>query len=414
MSNNRVRVNVCRGLRFLGAALMALWLIGCSTNGPQISDRVKVWTPIFSDNRVYRLEEKSSGGTQALTSLDTPPVKDLVEPNSPLTIIMRSVEIPEYEKAGPISKNADYAVIVDIGTAADGTSQSVVVWYQRGVSAGQSLNFSNLIVYYEPRWDQRVAPYFRVRVMDVTKEKNDETRRDLDRIQKLSMNVAGLASNPIVVPSVAVAFNVADLILSHEENRLVLDYSVQLYSAAAAAAAGSGGLGQLQKGSYIVVGRPNGADRTYWNSKFAFSPDSRILTADGTNQHVPVALITVGAFESIVPKLVVDRSVALTKLLSDDPQSTAIEQIDHASTLLGASVEAYVMGEKLRRYNDAKWVDDMIPRITAKSFQDLIGAEDQFFLLRALSDCLRPKAPFANIEEARLYRIAHPDQECAR
>ncbi|MGV8294287.1 hypothetical protein ACV36C_36140, partial [Pseudomonas aeruginosa] len=86
-------------------------------------------------------------------------------------------------KTAGIDGPADYAVILDIAAKDDGSNQSIVVWYQRGVQPDQSLNFSNLLVYYVQRWDERVAPSFRLSVMDVTTERNAETLRALQRAQ---------------------------------------------------------------------------------------------------------------------------------------------------------------------------------------------------------------------------------------
>ena len=104
----------------------------------------------------------------------------VVQANAPLSIMMRSVDIPAIRdangnKTAGIDGPADYAVILDIAAKEDGSNQSIVVWYQRGVQPDQSLNFSNLLVYYVQRWDERVAPSFRLRVMDVTTERNAET-----------------------------------------------------------------------------------------------------------------------------------------------------------------------------------------------------------------------------------------------
>jgi hypothetical protein len=404
-------------------SIIALSASSCADMGPRIDDRFAVYTPIFADNRVYYLKKRdASTKKQALEPLGAPqdPGEEVVPRNSPLSVILRSVEIPTsaYVDAqgrrqdNSVRDRADYAVILDIGTNADGSSQSIVVWYQRGVRTDQSLNFSNLLVYYEPRWDERVAPYFRFRVMDVTTERNAETRRALERAHNIGSSLGALGANPMVSPLIGIAFTAAELVLANRQNRMLLDYSVQLYSSSAAAQAGSGELGVLKRGSYIVVGRPNAESREFWLSNFRFQPESRILEADTKRVQVPLGLITVGTFDSIVPTIVVERSAALTKLLTTKEGASSIEQMEKASQNLAASVGAFTLGERLTRYRSAGDVDQILKKLSDSAFRSLLGSEDEFFLVRAINNCFSPAKSFTSIADVEAYRIANPTATC--
>jgi hypothetical protein len=401
--------------RVLALGVLAGALAACADTGPTVDDRFRVYTPIFADNRVYYLK-KANSGKQQLEPLgnaaDEAAGEKPVPRNSALSIVLRSIEIPARVEGGPIRGAADYAVILDIGTASDGSSQSLVVWYQRGVQPDQSLNFSNLLVFYEPRWDERIAPYFRVRVMDVTTERNAETRRALDRASNLASTVGVLAGSPLVAPLIGVAFTAAELVLANQQNRMVLDYSVQLYSSAAAAEAGSGQLCVMKRGSYIVVGRPNSEPRSFWTQPFAFETESRILEGKSGRVNVPVALITVGTFDSIVPKLVLERSAALTQILASNAGST-IEQVNEAARRLNASAQAFVMGERVLRYRDHNDIDRILATVTPGSeIETLLGAEDTFFLLRAANRCFDPDKPFTSLQDLRTYRTGNASAPC--
>jgi hypothetical protein len=393
---------------------VVLTLAACAGDGgPRVDDRFTVHTPIFADNRVYYLNRPDAAGKQTLEALGAGTASDdVVQRNAPLSVILRSVEIPAREDGSPVRGTADYAVILDIGTALDGSSQSLVVWYQRGVQTDQSLNFSNLLVYYEPRWDERVAPYFRIRVMDVTQERNAETRRALERARNVASAVGAFAASPMVSPLIGIAFTAAELVLANDQNRMLVDYSVQLYSSGAAAEAGSGGLGLLKRGSYIVVGRPNNRPRSFWTTAFVFEPESRTLEANGKRVNVPTALITVGTFESIVPKLVLERSAALMQLLASNAAGSTVEQVDESAKRLGASIEAFVMGEKLIRYRDAARANEILGKLAGEAFRKQIGVEDEFFLLRALTKCFQPEKPFLSVQDAETYRTQNPNAPC--
>lgn len=412
-------LNSCNSIAWL---LILSSLAGCADVGPRIDDRFTVYTPIFADNRVYYLKTRDeTTKKQALEPLGASIGGDAVVPrNSPLSVVMRSVEIPAARESdgndgmrdSAITGPADYAVILDIGTSSDGSSRSIVVWYQRGVQPDQSLNFANLLVYYEPRWDERVAPLFRVRVMDVTTERNAETRRALERAHNIGSSIGALAVNPLVSPLLGVAFTAAELVLANRQNRMVLDYTVQLYSSASAGQAGSGDLGVLKRGSYIVVGRPSREPREFWQKSFTYEPDSRLLQADNKRVNVPTALITVGTFESIVPTIVLERSTALTTLLAANGSKSTVEQIDETAKRLSASVEAFTKGERLIRYRDQSDVDTLLSRLQDQEFQSQIGSEDIFFLVRAMDQCFKPAKPFTSVKDVETYRTANPTQPC--
>nr|WP_288913117.1 hypothetical protein [uncultured Pseudomonas sp.] len=410
-------------IKVVSLVLLSIALFGCVGREPSIDDQFTMFTPIFADNRVYFLKARNvSSQTQDLEALGTSLVagEEAVPRNAPLSVIMRSVEMPaaqEVDEKGnyrktPVSGPADYAVILDVGTNDDGTTKSMVVWYQRGVQPDQSLNFSNLLVYYEPRWDERVAPSFRIRVMDVTKERNAETRRALERAHSISSSVGSVAANPLVTPLIGIAFTAAELIFSNKQNRMLLDYSVQLYSSASVAQAGSGELGMLKRGSYIVIGRSSEESRDFWRSSFVYDAKTHALLSNGKRINVPTAAITIGTFESIVPTIVMERSVALTTLLSSNGSKSSVEQIDDTSKRLAASVEAFTSGEKLNRYRSHFEVDKILSRLQDNNFIAQLGTEDQFFLLRAISQCFNIDKQFASIEEAEEYRLANPSKKC--
>ena len=408
--------------RCFSACLLLLVCAACADLAPTIEDRNTVYTPVFGDNRVYYLKARDlARHTQALEPLGLAvPSSDgnIIPRNSPLSVVLRSIEIPAAtsvdasgnQVSSPITEAADYVVLLDIGTNSDGSTQSIVVWYQRGIQPDQSLNFSNLLVYYEPRWDERVAPFFRIRVMDITNERNAETRRSLERARSIGGAVGALGANPLVSPLIGIAITAAELVVANRQNRLILDYSVQLYSSGAAGQAGSGELGVLRRGSYIVVGRPNADGREYWTNTFEFSPESRVLRANDRRTNVPVALLTIGTFESIVPTSVLERSTALTALLASNGRNATIEQIDEASRRLAAGVQAFTMGERLS-LNQSD-VDTALGALAKQDFKASVGADNIFFLVRAMNECFRPQPPFTSLQDVETYRTKNPNAPC--
>lgn len=419
-----IRMLVNTRMYTIATVFLSLSITGCAGLDPQIDNRYTVFTPIFADNRVYYLQPKNENNLQSLesigSSVDSSEANQAIPSNSPISVILRSVEIPakiETDAKGSLRKgvvgdSADYAVILDVGTNADGSSNSMVVWYQRGVQPDQSLNFSNLLVYYEPRWDERIAPFFRIRVMNVTKEKNAETRKSLERAHGIAGSLGALANNPAITPLIGISFAAADLVLANNSNSLLLDYSVQLYSTSSVSQAGNE-LGTLKRGSYLVVGRPVAESRSFWKEKFFYEPESRTLLSGSKSVNVPTASLTVGTFESVVPTLVMERSAALTTMLGSNGTNSTVEEIEDLNKRLSASVEAFAATEKIKRYKNHKDVESILKKIDMdKAFQSKLGSEDIFFVLRAASQCFGVDTVFASVKEAMEYRVSHRNEKC--
>ncbi|CAB3740638.1 hypothetical protein LMG3458_05744 [Achromobacter deleyi] len=419
---------------FLRRALAGKWrlgmlgvvalLAGCAGGEPRIGDSYTVHTPIYADNRIFYLKPAANPAESVRTlELAGTPVSaneqsTVVQANAPLSIMMRSVDIPAIRDANGnktvgIDGPADYAVILDIAAKEDGSNQSIVVWYQRGVQPDQSLNFSNLLVYYVQRWDERVAPSFRLRVMDVTTERNAETLRALQRAQGVASGAASLANNPLVSPLVGVAFTAAELVLANQRNRMVLDYSVQLYSQAAVNQAAGSDLGLLKQGTYVVVGRPVGGPRAFWEKPLRYNIRTNQALDGDKPLNVPTALVSVGTFESIVPKSVLEKSVALTALLSKVGTGASIEQVSDAQSRLEAALTAYTLGERLARYRDDKTLNLISDKLNDEFFANALGSEEEFLLLRGLNACYKPKAQFTRVEEFLKFHDKPEGKACA-
>jgi hypothetical protein len=279
-------------------------------------------------------------------------------------------------------------VLLDVATGSDGKDTTIVVWYQRGVRPNQVLNFSNLIVYYEPSWDARVAPYFRLRLIDVAQERSKETREVLRSIGSAAQPMSTLVPNPLFFQAAGVAIRAASLVLANTSNELLLDYSVQFYSEQHIRAAEGAGLGALRRGPFIVAGRPEqcgatACGRDFWRSKLRFDWETnQILFADDKEVIAPYIQVTVATAESVVPKIVMERSAALFQRLTELGRGNRIEDIDEQSKALGKSIAAFVVNEKLRKYRTKEDAERVVLAIKDRS----LSSEDVSFLIRTMSD----------------------------
>ena len=344
--------------RWLGAIVAASWLSACAA-GPGFGerDRFVITTPQYYDNRVFFMSPVATDGNWPL--LNSQQAK--VEPTDPsrinhgsaLSIILNSVSLPPSRDAEgePVTVGPrDIAVVIDVATKTNGTEESIVAWYQRGVQPDQALNFSNLLLYFDPRWDARVAPLIRIRVVDVTSEKNAEVREALGQVKQFMSSVGPvLSSSTSAVLSVAT--RAAGLIVTRP-NKQLLDYTVQFYSQEQMYESYGSDLTPLKKGRVLLIGRPPRTTSAYWRGFDGYYDGAALqVYRDSAPVESPVVLLTISTAQSVVPTIVTARSTYLQKLLNDGQQAD-IESVKTAGRSVWDGVRTYTLLEELRRSRD--------------------------------------------------------------
>lgn len=347
-------------LRKWAMALCTALSVTACAGGPGFGerDRFVISTPRYFDNRVYFVSPVAKGSDWPLEDSVAAKVKASdparINHGSALSIILNSVSLPPAERGKDGKRKTqharDIAVVLDITTKVTGGDESIVAWYQRGVQADQSLNFSNLLLYFDPRWDARVAPMIRIRVVDVTSEKNAEVREALGQVKQFTSSIG-----PILPGSadavISVATRAATLILTRPNEQL-LDYTVQFYSQEQLEDSYGSNLTPLKRGRVLLVGRPIGEESTYWRGF-----DGHY---DGETQQVykgdalvtsPVVLVTISTAQSIVPTLVGARSTYLQKLLTSSQQAD-LDSVRAAGKSVWDGVQTFTLLEDLRRSRD--------------------------------------------------------------
>ncbi|MBK1714986.1 translation initiation factor eIF-2B alpha/beta/delta subunit family protein [Rubrivivax gelatinosus] len=368
---------------------LCLCTVGCTTTkqpGFEERDRFVVNTPSFYDNRVFYVSANLEQAEYPLKRADQ--LKD--DPNltivhgSPLSLILNNVTLPPSQAKG----TKDIAVVLEIGTASSGDSAPVVAWYQRGVRADQPLNFSNLLIHFEPRWDARVAPFVRIRVVDVSSEKNEEARDALAQVGALAQGGSPFIPGASQA-AVSLGIKAASLVISNRANTQLLDYTVQFYSEEAIAAANGSGLTPLRRGRILLVGRPLDQSSAYWVSfKGSLDPASTQVYSNGNPVVSPVVTLTVSVAQSIVPAIVAQRSSYLTTLL------TAAQQADlTAVKAAGRSVydgaRTFAVIESVRRNRDPGSLEELI-QLEQNAGSEKVADDDRALIrstLKELTHC---------------------------
>lgn len=385
--------------------LGALALAGCTSFPVGFGERDKyvVNTPKYVDNRVYYVAPKPAGEhdkdvrawplQDAWTARTKSDDAARIAHGSALSVILNNVSLPppETDKEGkPVAQGArDIAVVLDISTKTTGASESILAWYQRGVGPDAPLNFSNLLLYFDPRWDARVAPMIRIRVVDVTSEKNTEMREALGQVKQFTSSLG-----PILPTStqtvVSVAARAASLVLAGRQNQQLLDYSVQFYSEEQIAESYGSDLTPLKRGRVLLIGRPKAADGEYWSGfQGQYNGETLRVYQSGKVVTSPVVMLTVSTAQTIVPTIVAARSTYLQKLLVDAQQSD-IAAVQAAGRSVWDGVRTYALLEELRRSRDQAAVQGVVEAYDEDSETAALSSDDKALLrqtLREISTC---------------------------
>ncbi|MEM7203857.1 MAG: hypothetical protein AAF628_26575 [Planctomycetota bacterium] len=365
----------------LSLALVA-GLIGCAA--PPDLTGYPVNTPkTYSENKAFFVERLSSAdqfsrelvGFSHLYEVN-PEVEradDVISHNDPISVVLQGVRVPEDIGSG----TRDIAVVLDIETANDRGTTTLIAFYQRDVPAGQMLNFNNLLVYAEPQWDSRHAPYFRVRILDVKAERNRRSAVLLQQVSNLSAAIGGTIPHP-VIPLVQTAIDAASLVLSNQRNEVILDYQIQFYGANHRGAAGGATLGALLAGQWVVMGRARGASSDFWRETYYLDRKTdqilyrSVETAeDGTEQpsffNLPVPYVSMVLLkaDAEVPRLVLDRSQSLLELLSTPAGKSDLDMLEFSAENLTRSIDAFMVERRLRRYRSTADVQQLVDSLSA-------------------------------------------------
>jgi hypothetical protein len=354
-------------------------------------------TPFYyPENRVFyeaRLDQADQHTTQLIPLQhifevdpnDPARRKDMIENGDPLSVVLQGVRIPESLPGG----RHDIAVVLDICTSGQRGLTTLLAFYQRDVPSGQLLNFNNLLVYADPMWDSSNPPYFRVRVLDVRAERNRRTNAIFEKVSNLSAQIGGMVPHP-AIPLVTTAMDAARLLLSNQQNKLLLDYQIQFYSTEQIANAGGATLGPLLAGSWLAVGRIRNGDASFWNTILQYERTTcRLITnidENPTNVPVPYVQMALLKADAQVPKLVLDRSESLLSLLSTPAGKSDLDSLENASEFLAHAIDAFSLERSLRKYGTIQDVAQIIKKLEKSEELSTYGTRRLMYVMSAISD----------------------------
>jgi len=360
------------------AVVIAVVFSGCAT-GPQVGpNSIRAYTPPrYLENRLMFLRPDTTNTDRwklvwAYKSYASADEKALaVKPGDPLSVVVGDVYMPRDFKG-----RKDVVVMLDIVASSSRGLESYAIWYQRGVGPGQRLGFDSILVYSDRAWSPLNPPRFTVRVMDVSTEKNAETRAAFDGLNKAVGSVAAFIPHP-AVPAAAAALRVAGLVASNRQNVPIIDFTPQFYGADFVASAGPSDIPLFMRGTWLVIGRQEGATEDFWRQELFMDRQTGQVFAgtDPAPLPVPYMRVTIATAEAVVPSMVLEHSEALFKLLSQG--RTGDDVVTAVSKELTSSMKTFNLHKELVGTRSKSALKD----ITAMLDNTVLTGEDKQFLL---------------------------------
>jgi len=149
------------------------------------------------------------------------------------------------------------------------------------------------------------------------------------------------------------------------------------------------------------VGRPTNTSREFWKNSLSYEPSSRQVIVSNKALNVPTMSLTVGAFDSVVPTMVLERSAALTARLTDNGSNSTVDETSLLAQRLAASTAALAAVEHFKRYGDYKALDNYLRKLSENtSLQSLLSRADLYSVLNAVSTCMKQSKVYSSLEEA--------------
>ncbi|MGH7132229.1 MAG: hypothetical protein ACREJO_09825 [Phycisphaerales bacterium] len=390
------------------AALFAAVLAGCS-GGPSVEPNpMTAYSPRdYREQRALFLRPvkdkpdladlKFSHEVQAETKPGE--TSDLaIHHNDPISIVVSDVYIPHRiiipgwasEPGGPNTAVSsayddfaiDVVVMLDVQTSSDPGLQSFALWYERGVRPGQRLNFTSALVYSERNWNSRNQPYFKLRVMDVSKERNAETRAALDGLATTVGSLSAFFPHP-AIPGAAAAIHAAGLIASNRANYPIVDYTPQFYADQFIKQAGPNDLALFARGSWMVVGRAPGQDESFWKTPLQLHLKTGEVLNAGSGKPIPIPYMrmTVATYDAVVPSVILDRSKALFTFLAEK-RSGPDAFVNAITNSLVSGISAYQIHA---RFADARNMETLAELYKKANSSSEVDDFDRVFLRAAFA-----------------------------
>jgi hypothetical protein len=283
------------------AALLTTALGGCATVENLVGEDAAAHTNRrFPETRLMRLADWCDGDTlrpgvqnapAPLSSQDFRRSLDLpfqdrpcatIAPGESFALVVNSIMMPSETRVF----SSDIAVVMDVDLGdPSGRPKPVVVWFQKGYRSSSALNLDDLLVAQRTAWPGNTAPRLRFRIVQINDETNKELLATLDGAGSVAQALAVGTGNAALLPVVQTALAAGRLAVAARQNRMLLDFSVQVYPSEVPQSMPALGLSALHTGAYVVVGHARAAPPdlalNVYRNRLEFAGDAGSARYDG-------------------------------------------------------------------------------------------------------------------------------------
>lgn len=372
-----------------------VFIINCQSE-PAVLEPAVTTPKLYQENQVFFVETNGTAPGYVkllhLFELQKLSPQGIIHANDPLSLILQGVRIPNVPNE-KYRKNRDIAVVITIELVGHGKVE-MVAFYQRDVPPGQMLNFNGLLVYSVPEWNGQ-PPYLRVKVMDVTVERNARTGEMLGEVGGVANSFSNIVPHPII-PVVSKAIQVAGAILGNEKNSVLLDFQLQFFSSTDADRSG-GSLGSLREGQWCIVGRPIEESSEFWKQELYIDRATNVLNSKIDESKMRDALVPYVSLvflpsDLTVSTTVLNNSEAFIRLLAS---GTADSQSVYVATRnMRDSIELFQVERHLKQVQSFQALEQLLDALSKQQDKESPDVQRLIRLIERISG-----KPFSNYQE---------------
>lgn len=279
---------------------------------------------------------------------------------------------------GSIFDSPDVVTLLDLELTPGQLMQDLAVNYQQDVRPGTRLNFRDLTVFSTLSYDPNLAPYFRLRLIDLDKPEAAMTANVLSESRKLSTSLGSFYPSPHV-PAFDLAATLGQMLVEQDEDDPLLDFECQLYPLTIDSQDDISN--KLKYGAWIAVGLPNDrAERArvlnrnalpYWD---AFEGRLR-YPDDNVEADLPLIVFEVQRGSRLGPAIVQQRTSAFQQYMAEnwnyEPTTLDSYLTELTSAMTAFSMLQSVLGPQPRKSD----IDRLFAKLTDLSRGNLVSKD---------------------------------------
>lgn len=340
------------------------------------------------------------------------PCKDQVHRGDPISIIVNKIRMPRLCLLCLPYLKDDVVAMFDVDTGEGAAKQPIIVKYVRDIDNYSTMDFRDLTVYSNNRWNGLTQPYLRFRLVDLQSDDNEDMQALLSGTAQMVSSLDSIATSPALVPAINTGIAITRMLVANNANQPIVDYEFQMYDNGSVGESGDSSLTlmKLKKGMFIIMALEEAKAfrnidiEQFWNDAYFLDMETGMVIEfldpvkekEGGKSRMNIRVletpVIVGSLLTAstgVPAIVKSRTQTLQEKLMTAKNGSA-DDLKDAADKLKATVDAYTTSIKISQALNSQEAKSAFcenygdpPPADKKEFSK-VSLEEQYLVLTAL------------------------------